>query len=91
MLSVPAVRNDEIADILTALASIMRYNTKKPNLLVPVSQEIEMTRQYETIQKACYEESLEFCYELDEEAMAVLVPKQILQPWSKMQFCTVWM
>ena len=72
--------NDEIADILTALASIMRYNTKKPNLLVPLSQEIEMTRQYETIQKACYEESLEFCYELDEEAMAVLVPKQILQP-----------
>ena len=72
--------NDDVADILTALASIMRYNTKKPNLLVPLSQEIEMIRQYETIQKACYEESLEFCYELEEEAMAVSVPKQILQP-----------
>lgn len=71
---------DPIADILTSLGKMMRYNTKNPDELVPLAREIETIRQYEVIQKACYQESISFLYNLDEEASDILIPKLIIQP-----------
>lgn len=70
----------DIADILTSLSQIMRYNTKRPEELVPLSKEIEIIHKYETIQLACYEDGVTFIYHLQEEAMSILVPKLIIQP-----------
>ncbi len=70
----------DVADILTSLSHIMRYSTKRPDDLVPLSQEIEIIKKYEVIQSACYENGICFEYVLDSEAMNILVPKLIIQP-----------
>lgn len=71
---------EEITDILVSLSQIMRYNTKKPQELVPLSREIEILQRYYLIQQACYEDSLLLECDVEESAMEILVPKQILQP-----------
>ncbi len=70
----------DVADILTSLSHIMRYSTKRPDDLVPLSKEIEIIQKYEVIQSACYENGVCFEYALDTDAMNILVPKLIIQP-----------
>lgn len=71
---------EDVADILVALSQIMRYNTKKPEELVPLSKEIDILQKYYLIQKACYEDSIVLQCEADENTLNCLVPKQVVQP-----------
>lgn len=71
---------DSIADILVALSQIMRYNTKKPDELVPLSRELDMLQKYYLIQKACYEDAISFECDAQADTLNYLVPKQIIQP-----------
>ena len=70
----------KIADILVALSQIIRYNTKKPEELVPLSRELEILQKYYLIQQSCYEDALFLECTAEADTPQFLVPKQILQP-----------
>ena len=72
--------NDQIADTVVALSQIIRYNTKKPEQLVALSNEFEILEKYYIIQKLCYEDALLLELAPSEDTLGEPVPKQILQP-----------
>lgn len=71
---------EDIADALNSLTRIMRYSISNPEELVTVTEEIEIIRQYEEIQKFCYWDGVSFEYDIDSDASDVLIPKLVIQP-----------
>lgn len=71
---------DEIADQVSTLSSILRYTVRNPEALVPLKDEAEIIRLYEKIWKQSYEDSIDFSLEIDERCESVLIPKMIIQP-----------
>ena len=70
----------EIADQITALSAIMRYNIKEQDALVPVKTELEMISRYEEIWHMSYGDDLEFCHNVNPNCENILIPKLIIQP-----------
>ena len=70
----------EIADALSALASLLRYNIKEPDKLVPLEQELEMVENYVSIQRLRCGKRLEYFCELEPGAENLLIPKMMIQP-----------
>ena len=73
-------RQDDIAEVLSDLTNLMRYNTKETDKLVPLSEEIRLLRAYERIEHCCYRGALAVQYSVSPDAQQVCVPKMILQP-----------
>ena len=72
--------DDNIADVLNALASLMRYNITAPDSLVTLGDEIEMIGNYLEIQKLRYGERLNVNYEYKPNVLRLYIPKMIIQP-----------
>ena len=70
----------DIAEVLSCLVQIMRYNIKEPDQMVSIAQETEMIRCYEKIQQCCYGERIRFLYNIEERALQRKIPKMIIQP-----------
>lgn len=70
----------EIADALSALASLLRYNIKDPDKLVPLEQELEMVENYVSIQRLRCGKRLEYYCDLEPGMEGLLIPKMMLQP-----------
>lgn len=70
----------EIAQQITALTAIVRYNIKDQDALVPLKTELEMISHYEEIWNMSYEEKLEFYHNICKDCENILIPKLIIQP-----------
>ncbi len=70
----------EISDVVVSLGEILRYAIGGQSHLVPLRDEVRYIKSYLCIQKNRLEERLDSEWELQEEALDVLVPKLILQP-----------
>lgn len=71
---------DEIADQITALTAIIRYNVKNPDGLVTLRSEIDIIKCYEEIWAKTYEDCLKFQYDIASECDSIKIPKLIIQP-----------
>lgn len=71
---------DDIADQISSLSAIIRYNIREPEALVPLKDEIEMIGHYEEIWKMSYEDSLQFTHDIAPCCEEILIPKLMIQP-----------
>lgn len=71
---------DNIADQISSLSAIIRYNIREPEALVPLKDEIEMIGHYEEIWKMSYEDSLRFTHDIAPCCEEILIPKLMIQP-----------
>lgn len=69
----------EIASIAVSMGKMYRYNTKG-SPIVPLSEELEMTKAYIEIQKYRFQEKFDIIYNIPEQILTVPVIKLILQP-----------
>lgn len=70
----------DISDVVISLGEILRYAIGGQNHLVPFRSEARYIESYLFIQKNRLEERLSYQWELDEDALDILVPKLIMQP-----------
>ena len=73
-------KNDQVIEIVSALSKFFRISLSKGRDWITISEEIERTRSYLTIQKIRYRDILDFKIELDEAAAQYTILKLILQP-----------
>ena len=73
-------QQEHIADLITNLTKIMRYRISYHKNLVTIAEEIDTIRQYESIQKCCYRDRVNFEYSIEQEAESFLIPKLMIQP-----------
>lgn len=66
--------------MLEHLSSLMRYNVKKVNTVVLLSEEVGVIRDYVYIQMIRFGQRIQFVEDCDSEALKVHVPSMILQP-----------
>ncbi len=71
---------DDIAETLSSLASLMRYNIKNLDEMVPIAKELEMIQNYIRIQQLRYEDRLNLDVEMELDPEQWLIPKMIIQP-----------
>ena len=69
----------EIASIAVSMGKMYRYNTKG-SPIVPLREELEMTKAYVEIQKYRFQSKFDIFYNIPDEALDVPVIKIILQP-----------
>ncbi len=68
------------SEMLTKLASIMRYSLGKPDEIVTVKDEVEYLKNYIYIQKKRYNDKFYMEYDVDEITYHYPIRKMILQP-----------
>lgn len=73
-------KEDDIADALSSLASMLRYNIKDPDSMVTLEQELKIIDNYIKIQQLRCGDKLTIDYDLDIDIGAVLIPKMVIQP-----------
>lgn len=73
-------RVDEICDITTMLADIMRYSIDRKKDIVTVREEFEHIKKYMGIQRIRHGEKLSFFMEIPNEILDTRIPKLTLQP-----------
>ncbi|MBC7958741.1 MAG: sensor histidine kinase [Vallitaleaceae bacterium] len=66
--------------MLFHMSSLIRYNLKKMNHIVPLSEELDIVESYIYIQIIRFGNRIQYAIEKDEAALMVLVPSMILQP-----------
>ena len=71
---------DEIAEQITALTAIIRYNVKNPDALVPLQTELDIISHYEEIWIKTYEDCLQFRHDITPGCENMQIPKLIIQP-----------
>ncbi len=71
---------EHIADLISNMTKVVRYNLSDPLALVAVEEEVRIIRQYEHIQKNCYRDRLCFSYDIAPETLDVMIPKLVIQP-----------
>lgn len=73
--------NEKAEKMISGLSRFLRYSLdNSPNKLVSLAQEVEMIREYLTVEKIRFEDRLEFEFAVNDEASRCLVPSFILQP-----------
>lgn len=75
-------RSEDIVVINNALIHIMKDSLRinESSVFDTVETEINVTRQYLTIQKYRYEENIEILWEISPDVLSVSIPKHIIQP-----------
>ncbi len=73
-------RNDEIINTVSKLAAFYRGVLSKGSNVIPVREEINITRNYLEIIKVRYGQSFDYSFELDEEVYRFNTVKLVLQP-----------
>ncbi len=71
---------DRTGEYISNMADFFRYNVKKDNEQVKISEEIELVDSYIYIMNVRYSGEIEFRKELDESLLNVVVPSMIIQP-----------
>ena len=73
-------QNEEVVEMVTALARLFRISISKGHRTIQVYQELEHARNYMLIQKRRYKEKFVFNIEVEEEVKEFMTLKLILQP-----------
>lgn len=73
-------RNDEIINTVSKLAAFYRGVLSKGSNVIPVREEINITRNYLEIIKVRYGQSFDYSFELNEEVYRFNTVKLVLQP-----------
>lgn len=73
-------RNGEVYKVMKALGSYYRISLSKGSEVITIAEEIEVVRNYLTIQKVRYGDILEVHYNIDERATKFKILKLALQP-----------
>ena len=78
-----AVENgqDEISNMLSQFARILRYQIDKSNKIVTIEQELVYLEMYLYLQKVRFSDSFEFIIQCDEIVKDCLIHKMIFQPF----------
>lgn len=71
---------EETSDLIVSVASLLRYNLKRMDRAVTLSEEAFVLRQYMEIQKVRFSDRLQFYTELDAACMNLQIPGLTLQP-----------
>ncbi|MCR5584132.1 MAG: sensor histidine kinase [Lachnospiraceae bacterium] len=71
---------DNVYSALETLGSFYRNFLSKGDREIPLKREIQIIRDYLSIQKLRYGENINDEYDIDEEALEIMIPKLILQP-----------
>lgn len=75
-------KNDyEVAELVTKLGEILRYSIKKGSSTVKVKEEIQQVKNYLYIQKARFEENLNYHFEISQEIIENDVISFLIQPF----------
>ncbi|KIL41861.1 hypothetical protein SD70_04400 [Gordoniibacillus kamchatkensis] len=69
-----------IYSLISSLAKMMRYSMTTEEAIVPLAKELEHVKAYLDLQRHRFEDRIRLVYELEEPALAVRVPKMIVQP-----------
>lgn len=75
-----AGQNDEVVEMTSALAKLLRQSISNAHEQVELRQEMEYVRNYLTIQKMRYQDKLEYSIEIEPEVSHVMIVKLVLQP-----------
>lgn len=75
-----AGRNEEVVEMTSALAKILRQSISNDQEQVELEQELEYVRNYLTIQKMRYKDKLEYDIEIEPAVRHVMIVKLTLQP-----------
>jgi two-component system sensor histidine kinase YesM len=70
----------QISEILEALGQLFRSSISLKDTLISLEEELDIVRNYVTIQKFRYRERLNFEMQVDERYYSCLIPKMSLQP-----------
>ncbi|MBD2847057.1 sensor histidine kinase [Paenibacillus sp. IB182496] len=70
----------EIGQMIYLLGRLMRSSLGRKQKFIPLEEEIQLIRDYLTLQSITYEDRLQVEYEIEERALQWTVPKLILQP-----------
>lgn len=73
-------QNEEVIEMVTALARLFRISISKGKDIISVGQELEHARNYMLIQKMRYKDKFEFEIRADEQVKNLKTIKLILQP-----------
>jgi two-component system sensor histidine kinase YesM len=73
-------RGDEVSAIVLELGRFLRGSMRNTNEMVSLDEEFRMIRDYLSIQKRRFDDRLRFELSVDNEILAIKVPKFILQP-----------
>ncbi|MFP4977208.1 sensor histidine kinase [Paenibacillus sp. CN-4] len=76
----------EISKMLSHLGQFFRLSLSGGGSLVPLTEELAHIDNYVQFQKIRWEDRLEYSYRIPEEALALYVPKIILQPFVENAF-----
>ncbi|MDR1598554.1 MAG: histidine kinase [Oscillospiraceae bacterium] len=72
--------NEEIVDICSQLARMLRYSTNMQSSAVTIMDELDHTRSYLNLVKARYEGRLSYNIGIPDDARSLPIPRLILQP-----------
>ena len=75
-----AGRNEEVVEMTSALASLLRRSIGTGSDTNTLAQEMDHVKSYLTIQKMRYNEKLRYTLDMDPQTADCLLPKLILQP-----------
>jgi two-component system sensor histidine kinase YesM len=70
----------DLAQVLTSLGKLFRYNIKWINRLIPLRQELEHIRNYITVMKIRHRDKFQFSASIPSELLDYLAIKMMLQP-----------
>ena len=73
-------KNEEVVQMTSALAKLLRQSISNEDEIVTVEREIEYTRNYLAIQKLRYRDQLEYIIDIDEEVLHRKIVKLVIQP-----------
>ncbi|MBO5070721.1 MAG: histidine kinase [Roseburia sp.] len=71
---------NELNDVLSNLASLLRYNINQPDQLVTLSEELKIVDKYVSIQQFRYDNNICYTSEINPKAADAKLPKSIIQP-----------
>ncbi|WFA83945.1 sensor histidine kinase [Paenibacillus amylolyticus] len=72
--------NEKVCELLEALGSYYRLSVSKGRELITLHEEVEIVRNYLTIQQVRYPGVFEVQYDIDSGCERVMIPKLVLQP-----------
>ncbi|TCL71573.1 two-component system sensor histidine kinase YesM [Hydrogenispora ethanolica] len=75
-----AGRNTEVYQLIKALGSYYRISLNKGREIISIAEELEIVKNYLTIQQIRYQDALSFHLDIDERVYPYQIPKLILQP-----------
>lgn len=75
-----AGQSDEVVEMTSALAKLLRQSISNDHEQVELGQEMEYVKNYLTIQKMRYQDKLEYTIEVDPQVWHVMIVKLVLQP-----------